>query len=180
MTGAAPVHIMLDIETLGTRVGSVVLSAAFVRFSDFQSTGCNLSIGEQQVIGLEIDPQTELWWREQSAEAWRGATENPVQLVPALQHFAAWLAWARGDASTLYIWCHGASFDAPLLAEVYRLAGVPLPWGYRDIRDTRTLYDLAGVDPRDFSYGTLHNARDDAIAQTQAAVEALRRLAGRS
>jgi len=162
-------HIMLDLESLGTRPGFVVLSAAFVRFSDFASTSLVLSVPDQQSLGLEIDPETHAWWGRQDPAAWAAATTAPVPLRSALEHFAAWLAWATGGADPL-LWCHGASFDAPLLGEVYRRAGVPQPWSFRAVRDTRTLYDLAGVALP----GTpAHHALDDAIAQTKAAKHAL-------
>jgi hypothetical protein len=137
-----------------------------------------LSVRDQEVIGLETDSGTLAWWSQQSREAQEAAFANPVPLRPALEHIAAWLTWARGPGD-LNVWCHGASFDAPMLGEVFRRAGVVVPWGFRDIRDTRTLYDLAGVDPRNFNHGTPHVALDDAIAQTKAAVHALGILAGR-
>lgn len=167
-------HIMLDIETLGTRPGFVVLSAAFVRFSDYASTSVNLNVEDQIAIGLERDPDTIAWWAQQSQEARAAAFGPAAPLLPVLEHLAAWLAWAGPDA---FIWCHGASFDAPMLQEVYRRAGLPIPWSFRNVRDTRTLYDLAGVNLADYPTGTAHNALDDAIAQTKAANEALRILA---
>lgn len=171
-------HIMLDIETLGTRVGSVIMSAALVRFSDEAHTSINLSIPEQQALGLEVDPATHAWWGAQDPAAWQLATANPLPLVAALPHIVSWLAWACASPDYL-IWCHGATFDAPLLEEVYRRAGMPCPWKFWQVRDTRTLYDLAGVDVKAFAVPPPHVALNDAIGQTRAANEALRRLAPR-
>lgn len=172
-------HIMIDTETLGTRPGSVVLSVALVRFSDLSSMSVNLHIGEQQTLGLEVDPNTHAWWGTQPPETWQKATENAYPLATALPHIAAWIAWATGGGS-MFIWCHGAGFDCPLLQEVYRRAGVQVPWHYRNVRDTRTLYDLAGVDLAAFSNGQDngqdHVALGDAMAQTMAAREAMARL----
>lgn len=170
-------HISLDIETLGTRPGFIVLSAAFVRFSDYASTSCVLDRAEQQSLGLLEDAVTLEWWQNQPNEAWRAAVNNPVPLRSALQHFSDWLQWAA-QGGELLIWCHGASFDAPLLQEVYRLAGMTCPWHFAAVRDTRTLYDLAGVDVAAYRTGTAHVALDDAMAQTKAANEALRILSG--
>lgn len=165
-------HIMCDIETLGTRVGSVVMSAALVRFSDLASMSVNLHIGEQQALGLEVDPNTHQWWGTQPPEAWRAATENAYPLAIALPHIATWINWAVGGGP-MFIWCHGAGFDCPLLQEVYRRSNQPVPWHYRNVRDTRTLYDLAGVT-LEASGG--HVALADAMAQTHAAREAMNRL----
>jgi len=62
-------HIMTDIETLGTRPGAVILSAAFVRFSDEAAMSINFSIPEQQALGLEIDPNTQAWWTELNGQS---------------------------------------------------------------------------------------------------------------
>jgi len=170
-------HIMQDIETLGTRPGSVVMSCALVRFSDEAHVTVNLSIPEQQALGLEVDPATSAWWTKQAAEhpiAWQRATENPLPLVAGLQYIGQWLEWAGRDR---LIWAHGATFDPVLLTEVYRRAGVKCPWDYWAVRDTRTLYDLAGVNPKDFAIPPPHVAVNDAIGQTRAANEALRILA---
>jgi hypothetical protein len=169
------VHIMCDIETLGTRPGAVVLSAALVRFSDEAYCTVNISVPEQQALGLEIDPETHAWWGGQDPVAWQNATQNPVPLLAALQYLDAWITWARGDGDAL-VWCHGATFDCPILGELYRRAGMEAPWKFWDIRDTRTLYDLAGVNVKDYAVPPPHIALNDAIGQTRAANEALRRI----
>lgn len=172
-------HIMLDIETLGTRPGCVVLAAAFVRFSDEAHTTLNLSIPDQQALGLEIDPETHAWWGEQEAKhpgAWATATSNPTPLRAALEHFSAWIAWASSGEAPL-IWCHGATFDAPILGELYRRAGIEPPWRFWNIQCTRTLYNLASISPKDFAVPPPHVALNDAIGQTRAANAALRVLA---
>lgn len=165
---------MLDIETLGTRPGAVVMSAALVRFADEAHCEAVLSIPEQQTLGLEIDPATHEWWGRQPPEAWARTTQNPVPLVAGLQYLATWITWAGPDP---LIWCHGATFDAPLLGEVYRRAGLACPWPYWSVRDTRTLYDLAGVDVKAYAVPPPHIALNDAIGQVRAARAALGVLA---
>lgn len=172
-----PCHLMLDLESLGVRPGSVVLSAEFVRFDDLASCSLNLSIADQQALGLEIDPATHQWWGQQKPESWAAATQNAQPLAAGLAYFATWIDWATANRTRpLYVWCHGASFDAPLLGELYRRAGIVCPWSFRDVRDTRTLYDMAGIDLRTYSDGTDHVALGDALCQTRAAVDAIHRL----
>jgi hypothetical protein len=168
-------HLMLDIETLGTRPGAIVLAAAFVRFSDEAHTTLNLSVPEQEALGLVKDVSTLQWWGTQSPEAWQAATSNPVPVRAALEHFSAWIAWAAPAGDAL-IWCHGATFDCPLLEHLYRAAGLEPPWAFWSVRDTRTLYDLASVSLRDFAVPPPHVALNDAIGQTRAANAALRVL----
>jgi hypothetical protein len=173
-------HIMVDIETLGTRPGAIILSAAFVRFSDEAQMTLNLSIPDQEALGLERDPGTMSWWIDQEAQhpgAWAAATRDALPLVPALEYISQWLDWAEPDAFQRMIWCHGATFDAPLLGEVFRRAAVPVPWKFWNIQCTRTLYNLAGIDNKAYAVPPPHVALNDAIGQTRAANAALAVLA---
>jgi hypothetical protein len=170
-------HLMVDTETLGTRPGAIVLSCAFVRFSDGAHTTLNLSVPDQEALGCFKDESTLAWWADQEAKtpgAWAAATSNPVPLRAALEHFAAWIGWAAPDP---LIWCHGAGFDAPILEALYRAASLPCPWHWAAVRDTRTLYDLASVNLKDYAVPPPHVALNDAIGQTNAANAALAVLA---
>ncbi len=167
-------HLMLDIESLGVRPGAVILSAVLVRFADEAHCSVNLDRQEQCALGCEVDPKTAEWWSTQSPDAWRAATVNPLPVRPALEYLASWIAWAGPDP---LIWCHGATFDAPLLGELYRRASVPCPWPFWSVRDTRTLYDLAGVDVKAYAVPPPHVALNDALGQTRAANAALKVLA---
>lgn len=169
-------HIMLDIETFGTRVGSIVTSVAFVRFNDEAHCAFNLSIPDQQALGLTSDAATLAWWEQQDPVAKQMALANPLPLASALPYIATWLNWATGG-DDWQIWCHGATFDCPLLGELYRLAGIECPWKFWQVRDTRTLYDLAAVNPKDYAVPPPHVALNDAIGQTRAAVAAMQILA---
>jgi hypothetical protein len=171
-------HLMVDIESLGTRQGAVVLSAAFVRCSDEAHMVLNLNIAEQQALGMEIDPKTHAWWGEQEAKSpgiWARVTENPVSLAEALPYFSQWIAWAAGG-SDFMIWCHGATFDCPLLDELYRRAGLPSPWNFWQVQCTRTAYNLAGVNPKEYAVPPPHVALNDALGQSRALMVALRVL----
>lgn len=173
------VHIMTDIESCGVRPGAIVLSVAFVRFSDEAHMTINLSVPDQEMLGMEKDESTLAWWRDQEAThpgAWAAATSNPTPLAGALAYIGQWLTWARGS-DDMRIWCHGATFDCPLLGELYRRAGIACPWGFYDIRDTRTLYDLALMRKEDYAVPPPHIALNDAIGQTRAANAALAILA---
>lgn len=171
---AAMTHLMLDIETLGTRPGAVVLSVACVRFSDEARFQINMRVDEQQALGLTIDPATQAWWGQQDPAAWQAATSNSLPLVQGLEYVRTWMQWAGTDP---LIWCHGATFDCPLLGAVYERAGLAPPWAYWAVRDTRTLYDLAGINVKDYAVPPPHVALNDAIAQTRAANAALAVLA---
>jgi hypothetical protein len=50
---------------------------------------------------------------------------------------------------------------------LYRQLGLPCPWQFWQIRDSRTLLSTHG-DPRDKNKEGLHNALEDYVSQAQA------------
>lgn len=164
-------HIMHDLETFGNTPGSALRSLGAVVFDP--ATGeigaifyANISRASCERIGLTVDPKTEAWWLEQSPEA-QAALEYDQQDIEAVAAaFADWYATQGGDR----LWCQGPSYDACLLEAVYRALGQKTPWAYNAPRDTRTVYDLAGITP-DRNRASLHNALEDARAQAEAVHE---------
>lgn len=165
---------MVDIETLGTHPGAVILSIGAVRFDDggvIEGTDfyrC-IDVFSSLMAGLTIDRQTVEWWREQAPEA-RGPLLNAQHtLSDALSDFGRWL---EGEPR---VWAKGPDFDLVLLQAAYNALGLQQPWAYRNARDVRTLLSL--VPPE--SIGTTwikHHALDDAKAQAEAVRGAYSRL----
>lgn len=178
-------HVMLDIETLGTAPGCVVLSIGAVKFNLQGEIGatfaCQLNIADQLERGLTIDPATLIWWSQQSYSARDhafGTVQNEYTkgyIVNNLTGFATFLECVD-DLEGL--WAHGAAFDPPILDVVYRKFGLPTPWNYRAVRDTRTLFALLGKKMGDFGTpNTLeHDALQDAMYQADETAAALRVL----
>ena len=143
---------------------------------------------------LTRDPGTVQWWSEQSDEA-QAAFADPVDLRDALMQFGGWLRDQADDCGYQFaidqrvpddvaLWSHGPAFDVAILAAAYDAVGLPVPWHYRAPRDTRTAFDMAGIDDHSawlqrYSVGTLHNALDDAISQARAVCGAYARLHAR-
>lgn len=140
---------------------------------------------------LTRDPQTVQWWSEQSDEA-QGAFADPVDLGVALGRFSDWLHRLMPvptehprlrPLSNIRLWSHGAAFDPPILAAAYEAVGLPIPWHYRAPRDTRTLFDAAGIEDHSAllarhpgPMGVSHHALDDSICQARAVCAAYNRL----
>src|SRR5258708_2412520 len=122
-------HIMLDIETLGKKPGCVVLSIALVRFADLATASIVLDMHEQYSAGLITDPATVAWWREQSSAVRAAVTQGARPVAQALAYIKQWLTWAT-TTEPWFIWCHGAGFDAPILAEVFERFGLAGPWHF--------------------------------------------------
>lgn len=141
---------------------------------------------------LTRDPRTVQWWSEQSKEA-QAAFVKPMELRQGLILFGGWL---RGLSDDTYdpadlkrvfpddrnLWSHGSAFDPPVIAAAYRACGLPVPWHYRAPRDTRTCFDMAGIDDHSAWLASLpgplgipHHALDDSICQARAVCAAYER-----
>lgn len=171
-------HCMLDLETWGTRPGCSIRSIGAVIFDPWQSGleaefYANVDWESCASAGLTVDPGTAEWWESQSPEARAHLQDTRLTLDYALTLVSAF--WRANRAT--FIWGHGASFDPPILEACFRAVGAPVPWKFWDIRDTRTLFDLAGVSLKDFPRaGTHHNALDDAKHQALAVQAAYKKL----
>jgi hypothetical protein len=169
------VDVMIDIETLGTTPGSAILSIGAVMFGPAglgEEFYAPILLTSCTAAGLRIEPDTVLWWMKQSDAARAAAFCDDAQhLIIVLAEFGDWLMKHGAERP----WCHGANFDAPLLDAAYRACGMTPPWKYWNVRDTRTLYELADVKVNR-ARGNHHNALDDARAQAEAAVVALQHL----
>ncbi len=139
------------------------------------------STGLYRKYPLHRDPRTVQWWSEQSDEA-QAAFADPVDLMLALAGFGRWLSDVSGyegpmgePIPNIRLWSHGAATDGPWLAAAYRAVGLPVPWHYRAPRDTRTAFDMAGIDDHSAwlaqhpgPLGVPHHALDDSISQARA------------
>lgn len=179
-------HCMLDLETLGTNPGCIILSIGACRWNPEQKQITlrprdkfyrNVNIQSCLDAGLTADGATIAWWLDQSHEA-RAALRipEPGDLSLALLQFQNFYeAWGEvPELRCRRLWCHGATFDVPVLGAAYRTLDKKEPWGYRDVRDTRTLFELTGVII-DRTAGIHHHALHDAIAQAEAVHQALRK-----
>ena len=66
-----------------------------------------------------------------------------------------------------------------IMAAAYKAVGLPVPWHYRAPRDTRTLFDVAGITDhsawmadRPGPLGVPHHSLDDSICQARAVCDA--------
>lgn len=151
--------ISIDIETLGRSPGCVVLSIGAARiWSPSEAFHCSISIDDQLRKRMSIDPATRDWWDKQDPVISGIAHSEEFSVVEALGRLNAFL----GDVPIM--WASPCSFDIPILEELYRRFERTIPWGYRHVRDLKTLRDILG-------YGAYapnrqpHNAMEDAIAQ---------------
>ena len=161
-------HIMIDLETLSTRMNAVIIEVGYCLFEptgdgvDFSAT-FRLDVEEQIDTGRSMTWKTIQWWMKQD-EAARMKIADPqgyeiFGIEAFLDEFSNVIPWGSIEG----VWSHGAGFDIPILTDLYASAGLKEPWHYRTPRDTRTLFSLS---PMEMVPATMkHSAEADAIAQ---------------
>jgi hypothetical protein len=168
-------RVMLDIETLGKRVGSVFFSIGAVEFTGGilgREFSALIDPRDAQSHGLTIDADTVGWWLQQSAEAQLEASLAWVtgdRMEPTLTRLAIWLEECWGN---LEIWGNAPSLDCALVEEGYRVLGKKSPWSYAEERCYRTLKNLRRDVVMERT-GTHHVALEDARSQARHAIALL-------
>lgn len=175
---------MIDLETLGTKPGSAILSIGAVRFkarlSDFgedyvpQSAGrlredsfyMKVHLPDSIRQGFSVDGDTIKWWMRQSDEARAAAfpQDRQCDVGQVARSFRDWFVLEKES----FVWGNGANFDIPLMESFLGNAGLRTPWKYTNVRCFRTLKNLVGYDTRLVPPNELaHDALADAVHQAQ-------------
>ena len=169
------VNYSIDLETLGTKHNSYILSIGIAKFDI--NTGEIASTYYQNVScannKFKIDVSTVLWWLEQSEDARQAITakSDVLDIKFALNDLTNFIK--EKDA---LVWGNGATFDITILEHAYGVFDKQPPWKFWNIRDMRTLVDAAacvGFDKKKVTFkGDAHNALDDAKHQALVMSEA--------
>jgi hypothetical protein len=164
-------HIMIDMETLDTTPDCVILTIGAVKFDPkgqgmIEKLELRPTVEDQtEVYNRSINEDTLRWWSEQSPAALEEAMgdENRESLKECMLKLYKF-CW-----NTNGVWSNGASFDIVVAESAMRQTLTeypnPIPWPFWTIRDTRTLYEIAGVKLKDGGHVTSHKAVEDAERQ---------------
>jgi hypothetical protein len=176
--------VMIDLETLDTKPNCVILTIGVVSFNPK-----GLGIVERLELRPTIEDQTELfnrtisedtlrWWSTQSPEALEEAMgDSGRQTFRSCMEILYKFCWNRRA-----VWSNGAAFDIVACEEGMRQVLTeypnPIPWPFYTVRDTRTLYEIAGVSLKDKKYNTktTHKAVEDAEHQALVVQDAYKKL----
>lgn len=170
------IHVMLDLETWGTSPGSALRSIGAVTFSPYgheyfpeRTFYANIDRGSCEAVGLKVDPKTVEWWSQQSREAADALAKEQRVLHDAVMAFNEW--WRDVDGT--YVWSNGANFDEVLWRSACQAVGRDVPWKYWNVRDTRTCWHLARLNPKTIpragiAHDALADARHQALCVTKA------------
>lgn len=193
-------HMMLDLETLGSGNDAAIVQIGAVRFDPLVPGYTmgeykqNVSLESSVAQGGVIDPSTVLWWIHQEEAARLSvfpirperkavlkdpASSEGIAIDKALRAFGSFYSgkYLSGE-SCVALWAH-ATFDPVVIASAYRRSSVALPWSHRDVRDLRTIISLA-PDAADRAYrdagdrdGPRHDALADALRQVSVVWECM-------
>ena len=169
--------VMLDLETLGTQPGCVILTLGAVKFNEYSlvepGPGLYLRINADEQIerGREVQDDTLAWWLRQAEDVREEALgpDNRVSVESMYKQLNRFLVGVDN------IWCQGPVFDIAILENLYRQYGWPTPWQFWQISDSRTLFKAHG-DPRVKGKVGLHNALEDCVSQATAVQQVYHRL----
>jgi len=139
---------MLDIETLATVPGAVILSIAAVEFDiETGKTGreffWKIDLKDSMANGFFIDPDTLLWWLEQDPEVLKqnikpdGLTKPLKMVMEDIVH-----TFRYSLDKDIQVWGNSNRFDLGILIPyVQKVTNTPI-WKYSKERDVRTLVSL--------------------------------------
>lgn len=163
-------HLMIDLETLGTDPSAPIVAIGAVFFDpktgelgkEFSATISFESACEKRTPSAS----TIKWWLGQSDDARKKVVRGNADMFEALNHFVQFVG-----SRPVKPWGNGATFDISMLEDCFKCYGMTVPWKYHNIRDVRTVVDIAETvgltkDMIPFE-GTPHVALDDAKHQAQ-------------
>lgn len=176
-------HVMIDLETMGTRFDCPVVSIGAVRFDI--DTG---KIADEFYAQIDIedsfkfaraDGSTVKWWMQQEDVARKDAICGKLTLSEALTQLEQFYMDGYPICPFYSVWGNGPTFDISILEYAYgRCLKSPAPWPFWAVRDCRTIRGLVDDQGINFkiSEGTQHNALDDARHQAKWVSEGWQRL----
>lgn len=185
--------IMVDIETLGTRMDSVILEIAAVEFN--RHTGEIGEIFDKKIdiasqvnsSNRKIDARTLKWWTEQSNDAKKNifGCDNPYCLSDALSSFKHFYRscdnseYSDDDSRTVTLWGNGSIFDLGILQHAFETdtEEEKIPWKFWAVNDVRTIVALNPSIKKNCMFdGTQHCAVDDCKHEIKYLVDTLKTI----
>lgn len=163
-------HIMIDLETLGTFPNAPVVTIGACFFDPMTGEIGDkfyerIDLAEAMQFG-KADPETLRWWLKQDARAQGELTKKGGNAADVLNALSAFYKRSTDGR----VWGNGPTFDITILEYQYsRVLGQKAPWPFWNVRDVRTVVELAeGLvkKPATFTQDAVaHNALDDCIFQ---------------
>jgi hypothetical protein len=150
------IDIMVDIETLGTEAGNVILSIGACRFDRTLSAATvidpyvyheKISIQKQLDDGFTMNTETLLWWMNQSNAAQADLftpdkdKQSPIKVLDGFKHYCK--HWNTAMERAPILWCN-TKMDVVMLEYAMTHYGVDIPWRYNGFRECKSF--MAGPE----------------------------------
>jgi DNA polymerase III epsilon subunit-like protein len=163
-------NVTFDLETLGNTSQAPIVQIAAVLFDNQGNILKSIDLKadlETLPQGFVVDFSTLKWWFEQDDRAIKSVmTTGTLGHKVMCKEFMKWVQEIKKEyGKNISYWSH-ATFDPPILANNFKVAGVYNPIPFRAHRDIRTLTHFAGhieVERK----GIHHNAIDDCLFQAE-------------
>jgi len=168
--------IMLDLETLGTKPGSIILSIGAVSFNGIgiqRNFYERIDLKSCEKYGMTVSLDTIAWWMKQDKQAQDEAFSNGKSLAYVLGSFSEWLKSFNDD---IEIWGNGSDFDNLLLSSAYEIVGIDCPWNYWQNRCYKTIRAMFGTGIKTERKTQKHNALLDAEYQALHLIEIMKKI----
>lgn len=168
---------MIDIETMGTKPYSVILSIGAVKFDRYTGEIGDefyrvIDVKSSKKAGLIFDFDTVMWWANQPEDVRNSILEGKNSLFLVL---ADLMMFIGNSAAT--VWSNSPSFDLCLIRNACERVDIDPIWQFWQERDVRTISalapDIRKTLPRE---GNAHNALDDCKSQISYLVATLKNL----
>lgn len=175
------IDISIDLETLGNRGRSAIVSIGMTAFNrttmDIHDTfECHIDV-DDCLRHMRADGSTLLWWLKQSQAARSALVSNQsgaVKLLVAMTNAHAFIQQFAGNGNKVCVWGNGSVFDVTLMSDAFEavMPDTDLPWHFRNVRDVRTILEAASV-LKEFDYksvkfiGVAHDALSDSVHQAE-------------
>ena len=157
---------MVDIETFGTKPGSIILNIGAVAFDiETGKTGSifskDIDMKSSEKAGLTLDLDTVKWWLSQPKDAQKEINQHKGgELKNVLIQFAMWIR--DNCPNDVQVWGNSARFDFGIIEAAYDVVGLEKPWNHFNERDVRTIVSFGKEIKDNMPFiGIKHYAIDD-------------------
>ena len=163
-------HGTIDLETIDTCPQATILSLGAVKFNPLDDSEphselyLKINIDEQDQLGRTASDDTIEWWSKQDPKIMEEAfnQKDAITVDESLRKLS------KFSVGVDTFWGQGYGFDYTIMENMFRQGGMPIPWNFWQIRDSRTLFGCCKSDPRKLIQNDLHNALADAYYQSKA------------
>ena len=163
--------VMLDLETRSTKQNASIAQIGACAFTVQDGpTDQKFLINVAEDSRFHVSEDTMLFWKKQKMEVRESVFSNPVSVEEAIDKFEQWIRSISDNPFSIFVWSHGKEFDMGILQNAFVVLDKRFPIGYPYLMDTRTLFNVAGVDHK---AGNTHNALEDCLNQIKVLREIL-------